>query len=84
MKDMFGNDLDNGFVLFLIGYGLVLWIGFAVTGEFMWFASIFDGEQSTEAGVIAGIVGLISAGAYLYGAFAMIGILISMFKRKKD
>lgn len=84
MKDMFGNDLNNGFVLFLIVYGLILWIGFAVTGEFMWFASIFDGENSTEAGVIAGIVGFISAGAYLYGVFAMIGILISLLKRKKD
>ena len=84
MKDMFGNDLDNGFVLFLVGYGIILWIGFAVTRDFMWFASIFEGENSTEAGVIAGIVGLISAGAYLYGFFAIIGIFMSILKRNKD
>ena len=80
MKSMFGDMLDNSFIVFLIIYGLILWTGFAITHDFMWF-NFFDYLDASGGGSwVFGIYILISTFAYLYGLFALIGILWDILK----
>lgn len=87
---MFEN-IKSPLNLFLISYGLILWIGFFINNDFFWFSSIFQNKSLGSLDVSetiqkldgsVGIFGLISIVGYFYFVLCIIWGIYTLFLKK--
>lgn len=84
MKNALADAIDelNGITGFVTVLGFIIWIGLAITGDFLWYARFLEGYQGGDGDVLAFILGFLGVGGYLYGFLFSVQVLLNLFKKK--